>query len=584
MSSTNKSLAERYTELQKREAAFERRKAIEPELKKFVEKGNITLAQKSAFSDIFAAIPDDLELSFLACDGKGVYEFLWYFLNHLNSPTETASFAAPNKKIRSKGVSYGNACISGSKICRKPLTPSQKEEVREILAVAPVPAKVKPLKIKTESEMSEEAEFAKIPEGRTKVVGDKTYVMKGSRWHSTQPDDRQNSVASVESQLGATVMPHVMTENTDEVFNALPGESSKQLSKRQDDFLNQKWGVEVATLDINQATYLPKIGAKKWDEAIAKLQTLPDGHVVAFHPDDKELFTDLFIKSATLGNGITCPVAKVKNNKIVSVFEDQKAVAAIRSARTEASTYMQSIHFDEEEDVRATKGMSKATIAAGRTINGENFKYGKAITPAAKAKLLKGEDEWHEKIDSMENTYLDRKPTGKHGDYAHYEQKSADWAKAKFGDFSEGANGFSLAQTKAHDIAHPVTHDLIGMGSDEIHSHFGKMKDASGNDALYAEEAIVNVMEQLSRGVSIEAATLNGVRLARVMTRNGVASEDARKYVRTPEFAQNLSQLANKAYRHNDFAPLIGHIRKSNRISGTVSAAGDNFSNSASGG
>jgi hypothetical protein len=94
MSSTNKSLTERYAELEKREAAFERRLAIEPELKKFVEKGNITLAQKSAFSDIFAAIPDDLELSFLAYDGKGVYEFLWCFLNDLGgSLDETASFA-----------------------------------------------------------------------------------------------------------------------------------------------------------------------------------------------------------------------------------------------------------------------------------------------------------------------------------------------------------------------------------------------------------------------------------------------------------------------------------------------------------
>jgi hypothetical protein len=94
MSSTNESLTERYAELEKREAAFERRLAIEPELKKFVEKGSITLAQKSAFSDIFAAIPDDLGLSFLAYDGKGVYEFLWCFLNDLGcSLDETASFA-----------------------------------------------------------------------------------------------------------------------------------------------------------------------------------------------------------------------------------------------------------------------------------------------------------------------------------------------------------------------------------------------------------------------------------------------------------------------------------------------------------
>jgi hypothetical protein len=206
------------------------------------------------------------------------------------------------------------------------------------------------------------------------------------------------------------------------------------------------------------------------------------------------------------------------------------------------------------------------------------------LSAAQSTKILAEEDKHHARIDKLENAYLGRKPTGKHGDYAHYEQKSADWAKAKFGDFDEGANGFSLAQTKAHDIAHPVTHDLIGMDSDKIHSHFGKMKDGNGNNALYAEEAIVNVMEQMSRGVSIEAATLNGVRLARVMTRSGVGSEEATAYVRSPDFAQKLTQAANHAYRQDDFAPLIAHVRKSNRLSGTVTAAGDNFTNSASGG
>jgi hypothetical protein len=171
MSSTNKSLIESYAELQKREAAFERKLAIESELRKFVEKGNITLAQKSAFSDIFAAIPDDLERSFLAYDGKGVYEFLWYFLNHLDSPVVTASFAAASKKKNcSKGVSCGNACISGNKICRKPLTPIQKEEVKEVLAVAPVPAKVEPLKTKPElSDAEKEAIATKADAAKTKA-------------------------------------------------------------------------------------------------------------------------------------------------------------------------------------------------------------------------------------------------------------------------------------------------------------------------------------------------------------------------------------------------------------------------------
>jgi hypothetical protein len=415
----------------------------------------------------------------------------------------------------------------------------------------------------------EEVEF-KIPEGTTKVKNGKTYVLANSRWRSEDSDESRSSVSKIESEVGALVKKSVMTENTDEDFD--------------DATRKQKWGAELSTLDINQVTYLPKVGENKWDATIEKLKALPEGHVVAFHPDDSDLFLDLFVKSATSAEGDKYPVAKIKGGKFASVFEDQKAVAAIREARAKAASNMQDIHFDEDENVRATKGMSKSTIAAGRTINGETFPYGKPISAREKKAILELEDEQHVKIDELENTYLGRKPTGKHGDYNDYAAKAEKWANDKFGDFAQGANGFSLAQTKAHDIAHPVTHDLLGMNSDQIHARLGKMTDANGANALYGEEAIVNVMEQMSRGVSIEAAVLNGVRLARVMTRGGIGSAEATKYVRSPEFAKELGSLASKAYRNNDFAPLIAHVRQSNRISGTVMAAGDNFASSASGG
>jgi hypothetical protein len=201
---------------------------------------------------------------------------------------------------------------------------------------------------------------------------------------------------------------------------------------------------------------------------------------------------------------------------------------------------------------------------------------------------FKDDEDAHQKLDNLENDILGRKP-GKVESFDTYNERASKWSEATFGKTTQGANGFSLGQTLAHDVAHPITHELVGMETKAINKHFGGLLDKSKKPTMIPEEAIVNVMEHLSRGDTIEASILNGIRLARTLSRSGntgrsKAAGAIREYVRSPEFVKKLSDLAHKAYKADNFAPLMGHVRKSNKISKTVTVAGDNFDNSATGG
>lgn len=94
-------------------ASFARARKIEPELEKLVQEGRVLPAEKSGFVALFAAMPDDFEISFAAATGdvkKSGGEFLKDFLGSLkprviygevSAPTDaeskaqTANFAAP---------------------------------------------------------------------------------------------------------------------------------------------------------------------------------------------------------------------------------------------------------------------------------------------------------------------------------------------------------------------------------------------------------------------------------------------------------------------------------------------------------
>lgn len=160
--------------------------------------------------------------------------------------------------------------------------------------------------------------------------------------------------------------------------------------------------------------------------------------------------------------------------------------------------------------------------------------------------------------------------------------EAQNWAKS-MGFTGEGVNGFSADATKAHDIAHPAAHRLLGLDSQQINQTFGGLKDPDGKPSLIAEEALVNAVEHLSRGDTLEASIQNGLRLAKVQSRNG--TDEERAYVRSEEFARGVIDLIeNRVYKNNEYSNLMPIVRDYNVISGTVTTSGADFTNSASGG
>jgi hypothetical protein len=191
-----------------------------------------------------------------------------------------------------------------------------------------------------------------------------------------------------------------------------------------------------------------------------------------------------------------------------------------------------------------------------------------------------------QKIWPLEDDHLGRKPkksTAQHEKELVTRAKS--WAKEQ--GFTEGGvNGFSADATAAHDIAHPATHRLLELDSKSIHKTFGALKTKEGKPSLIAEEALVNAIEHLSRGDTLEASIQNGLRLARVQSRpeNG-GSEEERVYTRSPEFARGIIDLIkNRAYKHPEYSRIMPVVQKYNMKSGTVTNSGADFTNSASGG
>ena len=182
------------------------------------------------------------------------------------------------------------------------------------------------------------------------------------------------------------------------------------------------------------------------------------------------------------------------------------------------------------------------------------------------------------KLAKVEDAWVGRKPTpGSVPSADEYKKKAEDWAKSQ-GFTDGGVNGFTAEATKAHDIAHPVTHDLIGMDSAKINKTLGSLKGVSGKPSLVAEEAVVNIVEHLSRGDSLHGSILNGVRLARVQSRDPkFETDETRTYVRSKEFKDKLSDLADTIFKNDNFSEYMKIVRESNQISGTVQFRGDDF-------
>ena len=196
----------------------------------------------------------------------------------------------------------------------------------------------------------------------------------------------------------------------------------------------------------------------------------------------------------------------------------------------------------------------------------------------------KDEDSKASSVEAIENKLYGRSPSSKTA--ADYEpvlqQEAVAWAQSR-GFTPGGVNGFTADATSAHDVGHPAAHRLARMSSVEMHRSFGSLMAPDGKPSLLAEEAIVNIVEHLSRGDTVQASIVNGARLARVLSRTG--TDEERAYVRDPKFANALYDLTmSRIMPSDDHAAIMGTVRKYNRLSGTVTSSGVDFNATASGG
>ncbi|WP_016949787.1 DUF935 domain-containing protein [Anabaena sp. PCC 7108] len=184
-----------------------------------------------------------------------------------------------------------------------------------------------------------------------------------------------------------------------------------------------------------------------------------------------------------------------------------------------------------------------------------------------------------ESLRSKEDAWVGRNPQpGKVKDSNYYEKESEEWAKSL--GLGDSANGFTAEATKAHDVAHPVVHEMLGMNSKQINKLLGGFKNDDGSNSLVAEEAIVNIAEHLSRGDSFEASLINGRRIARVLSRG--ASDNMMKYFRSADFDNELEDLAIKIWKNDNFHDYMKVVRVHNQKSRTVTEKGNRFINTAS--
>jgi Inorganic Pyrophosphatase len=348
------------------------------------------------------------------------------------------------------------------------------------------------------------------------------------------------------------------------------------------------YAVRASALDSNQSLALPARGKNaytapfdeqlEWNKAILK-KALPFGGVVTLSADSLEGAPERTKKMAE-ALGLKKP-EHIYDDEAFSIEDLEKE--SPKEAEAFKKFYIGKYSNGKitpvtKNDVESIDAIRKLRTSQIRELPGTNT--GSNFLKAS----YENEDLFADKLTPIEDAYLGRKPT-KIKSLAAYESKAKKWAEEQFGKVEEGANGFSLKQTLAHDVAHPIVHEMLKSSTDGINKRFGSTLQNDGRPSLVLEEAIVNVAEHLSRGDSIEASILNGLRLAKVLSRNKEVQSDAvRAQVRDRAFTHELAKMGHELYRHKNFSLYMKYIRETNRISGTVTQAGDDFTNSASGG
>ena len=277
--------------------------------------------------------------------------------------------------------------------------------------------------------------------------------------------------------------------------------------------------------------------SKEGKDSLAKLKALESAGLVSLTNPEGSAFHGVVINFDSKGK-----IRKATDAEIASIPLRANAFK-LREDQSEMIKLEHSDDMSHKPDPSQIREIrAKETALAGKVVEAEDKLYGRKNTKTATE--------------------------------AEYITKAEAWAKSQgFKNDGDGVNGFSAKQAAKHDIAHPATHDLVGLDSAGIHSYFGGLKTASGKKSLLGEEAIVNVTEHLSRGDTLESSVMSGVRVARMLSRDSTKQE--RDYVRSPKFLQDLNSLGEKALRANNFGTISKVVRESNWDSGTVTRSGN---------
>lgn len=513
----------------------------------------------------------------------------------LLNPKDTAKFSAiyknpmfgpgsrkGKKKTCTKGTPCGDSCQQAGRKCSKKPGSAVKAkiaEAKEKLSAKPAKTgrKAAPIEAKSGVIASVSSSLRQPKEGQKFKNGKEVFVRENGRtieFYTPDSEEQYNNL--FDSWLGNTT-----------ASQAEYGYSARYVAG-------------AAALDPNRALSLPSHGdagntikpeeAKKVFSSLIN-QAGTDGEPVVMQikgKEDREIALALGLSPAKYTskystNENALDLIKLKLPGIIDTGRNPSAVAKNAEIWIGKKQGDKVVPFtDEEVKVRRKISLERGEqISALQEHNEWVHVFGDPPSVARQNAYNRKESKRLESVETLEDSLLGRNP-GNTGDYSSYQKKAEKWATKTFGDVSAGANGFTLAQTKAHDVAHPITHELLNTDSAGIHQRLGKLKQADGKPSLLAEEAVVNVVEHLSRGDTIEGSILNGLRLARVLSRTG--TDEERAYVRSRQFKKELVKMGHELYRHNNFSPLIKHVRTSNRESGTVLTGGNDFTNSASGG
>lgn len=478
------------------------------------------------------------------------------------------------KKSCEKGYACGASCIQQSKACEgNKIGGAQKEQASYLRTHAPAAAVSIP-----------------PPAPPYKLVSVESPALAGSKILSRRED--RNSAGSYLGSFNVTVA----TPDGSEFRVALSSHRDSVRSATNEDLETDPHTENLIKGLTPDQNGLIKVGYIDYIDPRLRKSPSPEraSNLPAATPEEKALaYEKAIVSSGREGDVVMFPSLDDENDSddYKALFKRMTPISDPEEEDAAELTYVAKIRngrlepLDSADQEKAKLGervrlLRRTQMLSVYEVHNESYSEGRS-----KKEVFAEEEKRAVQAAKLDDEWVGRHPTpGSVPSEAHYKARARAWAQAQ--GFSDGGiNGFTAAQTRAHDIAHPITHDLLGMDSQQIHQALGGFRQKDGKPSLLGEEAVVNVVEHLSRGDSLENSITNGLRLSRALSRNAdVETDEGRQYVRGKEFKDQIVNLANQIYRNNNYNEYMGHVRRANQISGTVTAAGDDFSNTASGG